>query len=86
MCYSVEYKRQGVLAMIIRERYLKQIRPFYNKDLIKVITGFRRSGKSVLLQQIREELAKGDAPVLMINFESHLYAKLLNHHQYQQKN
>lgn len=67
--------------MIIRERYLKQIRPFYNKDVIKVITGFRRSGKSVLLQQIKEELVKDDAPVLMINFESHLYAKLLNHQQ-----
>ncbi len=33
--------------MIIREEYLKKIRPFYDVDLIKVITGIRRSGKSV---------------------------------------
>lgn len=68
--------------MIIRERYLRRIRPFYNKDVIKVITGFRRSGKSVLLRQIREELAggeEGDGRFLMINFESHLYAELLSH-------
>lgn len=67
--------------MIIREKYLAQIRPFYNKDLIKVITGFRRSGKSVLLQQIKEELAEEGSHVLMINFESHLHAALLDHTQ-----
>lgn len=33
--------------MIIRENYLKTIRGFYDSDLIKVITGIRRSGKSV---------------------------------------
>lgn len=65
--------------MIIRERYLARIRPFYNKDLLKAITGFRRSGKSVLLQQIRGELAQDAARVLMINFESHLHADLLDH-------
>ena len=65
--------------MIVRERYLAQIRPFYNKDLIKVITGFRRSGKSVLLQQIKEELVQDESRMLMINFESHLYAELLDH-------
>ena len=67
--------------MIIRERYLARIRPFYNKDLIKVITGFRRSGKSVLLQQIRQELAAGEDKVLFINFESHLHEKLLDARQ-----
>lgn len=67
--------------MIIREKYLAQIRPFYNKDIIKVITGFRRSGKSVLLQQIRDELAPPNDRVLMINFESNLYADLLEHKQ-----
>lgn len=34
--------------MIKREIYLNRIRPFYNDDLIKVITGVRRSGKSFL--------------------------------------
>lgn len=55
---------------------MAQVRPFYNKDLIKVITGFRRSGKSVLLQQIRDELAAPDDRTLMINFESHLFMDL----------
>ena len=42
---------------IIRERYLSQIRPYYDLDLIKVITGVRRAGKSVLLNSIQKELA-----------------------------
>ena len=44
--------------MIIRERYLRLIRPFYEQDLIKVITGIRRSGKSVILKQIIDEILK----------------------------
>lgn len=42
--------------MIIRENYLKQIRPFYDKNIIKIISGIRRSGKSTLLIQIINEL------------------------------
>ena len=42
--------------MILREHYISQIRPFYDSDLIKIITGIRRSGKSVILSQIKEEL------------------------------
>ena len=42
--------------MIKREEYLKKIRGFYDQDLIKVITGIRRSGKSTLLKQIIDEL------------------------------
>ena len=42
--------------MIKREKYLSQIRDFYDKDLIKVITCIIRSGKSILLKQIMEEL------------------------------
>ena len=40
-----------------RENYLKNIRGFYHEtDLIKVITGIRRCGKSCLMQSIAEEL------------------------------
>lgn len=39
-----------------REKYLKKIRPFYNSDIIKVITGIRRCGKSCILQSIINEL------------------------------
>ena len=41
---------------LIRENYLRQIRPYYEADLIKVITGIRRCGKSCLMQTIAEEL------------------------------
>lgn len=44
--------------MIIREKYLKTIRGFYDSNLIKVITGVRRSGKSVILQTIMNEIKK----------------------------
>ena len=40
---------------IKRTRYLQKIRPFYGVDLIKVLTGVRRCGKSILLKQIEEE-------------------------------
>ncbi len=42
-----------------REKYLKRIRPFYDsEDLIKVITGVRRCGKSSLMETIKEELVE----------------------------
>ncbi len=41
--------------MLIREMYLKDIRPFYDQDLIKVLTGIRRYGKSVVLNQIIDD-------------------------------
>ena len=44
--------------MIIRENYLSRIRPFYEVDLIKVITGIRRCGKSVIMTQIMDEIRK----------------------------
>ena len=64
--------------MIKREKYLEKIRPFYDVDLIKVITGIRRSGKSVILRQIIDELKdKGiaDNQIIYINFE---YADYIN--------
>ena len=58
--------------MIIREKYLSQIRPFYDQDLIKVITGIRRCGKSVILSQIIEEIKQNGVNndhIVYINFE-----------------
>ena len=57
---------------LIREDYLKLIRPYYDVDLIKVITGVRRSGKSVLMETIRDEiLANGvkGSHIISINLE-----------------
>ena len=46
-----------------RENYLKKIRGFYHADdLIKVITGVRRSGKSSLMRTIAEEIKEGGIP------------------------
>ena len=42
--------------MIKRETYMKRIRPFIGNDLVKVLTGMRRSGKSVMLDLNKEEL------------------------------
>lgn len=39
-----------------REKYLARIRPFYDSDIVKVITGIRRSGKSSILKSIIDEL------------------------------
>ena len=36
--------------MIQRGRYINKIKPFIRKDVIKVLTGIRRSGKSVMLR------------------------------------
>ena len=55
--------------MIKREHYLSQIRPFYDSDLIKVITGIRRCGKSVIMDQIEEELREKGKKTLKLNFE-----------------
>ncbi len=60
--------------MIIRETYLKKIRSFYHLDLIKVITGIRRCGKSVLLMQIMDELRSqgiANEQIIYINFEDY---------------
>lgn len=62
--------------MVIRERYLKEIRPFYDQELIKVLIGIRRCGKSVILTQIIGELkVKGidDSHIIYINFEDFDY-------------
>ena len=67
--------------MIIREKYLSKIRPFYDQDLIKVIMGIRRCGKSVLLLQIIEELKEKGIPesqIIYINFENEDYSFIKN--------
>ena len=57
------------MAMILREHYLEQIRPFYDSDLIKVITGIRRCGKSVIMQQVRDELKSRSENIIYLEFE-----------------
>lgn len=55
--------------MIDREHYIVPIREFYESDLIKIITGIRRSGKSVILGQIKDEISKKSENIISLNFE-----------------
>ena len=67
--------------MIKREMYMKRIRPFIGNDLIKVMTGIRRSGKSVMLELIQEELIASGIDAgnfICINFEDLRNVHLLN--------
>lgn len=69
--------KKGGIFVITREVYLERIRPFYHMDLIKVITGIRRCGKSVLLMQIMQELISEGTKenhIVYINFEDYDYS------------
>lgn len=64
--------RRKVNVLIQRDLYMNRIRPFIGNELVKVITGIRRSGKSVMLQLIRRELSNqgvDDSHFIEYNFE-----------------
>ena len=68
--------------MLKRELYLSRIRDFYDSDLIKILVGIRRCGKSVILQQIIEELRNrgiDEKHIIYINFEFIEYEKLTDY-------
>ena len=59
--------------MLKRDEYIKKIVPFIDKEVIKVLTGIRRSGKSVMLKLIMKELKKNgvdENQFIYINFEN----------------
>ena len=65
--------------MIKRELYMSRIRPFIGTELVKVMTGIRRCGKSVMLELIQQELAESGvsrAQFISINFEDMSYSHL----------
>jgi len=60
------------MKMLKRELYLSQIRGFYDSDLIKILVGIRRCGKSVILEQVIEELKEKEIyeeHIIYVNFE-----------------
>lgn len=69
--------------MLVRENYLSKIKNFYDSDLIKILVGIRRCGKSVILRQIIDELKKikkiDDNHIIFINFEFIEYEELLDY-------
>ncbi len=67
--------------MIKRDLYLNHIRPFFGTELVKVITGMRRAGKSVMLELIKEELLASGVTsdhFISFDFEDLRYAGLLS--------
>ncbi len=67
---------------ISREKYLNRIKPFINKELIKVIVGQRRTGKSYFLFEIMDFLKNNgikDVNILYINKESHDFDRIKNY-------
>ena len=63
--------------MIQRTHYLAQIAPFMDSDLIKVITGIRRCGKSIILQQLAQELSAKTDNIIFLEFENKRIRSLL---------
>ena len=67
--------------MVTREIYLERIRPFYNSEMVKVITGIRRCGKSTIMRQIISEIKElgiAEENIIYINFEDYKYRKISN--------
>ena len=69
--------------MLLREDYLSKIRGFYDSDLIKILVGIRRCGKSVILNQIIDELKEkrkiDEEHIMLINFEFIEFEELLDY-------
>ena len=68
--------------MLKREMYLSRIRGFYDSDLVKILVGIRRCGKSVILKQIMNELTEKDVDkehIIYVNFEFIEYENLQNY-------
>ncbi|NJO91595.1 MAG: ATP-binding protein [Chloroflexia bacterium] len=69
------------MTNISRENYLHRIRPFYEKQLIKVLSGQRRVGKSFLLKQIRDEIKQKhqNANIIYIDKEKHEFDEIVDY-------
>ncbi len=73
--------KSNIQKIIPRECYMKKVRPFIGSELIKVFTGIRRSGKSVMLELIQKELVKSginSKNIISFNFEKIANSKLCN--------
>lgn len=74
--------------MFERPEYLNQLIKFKDTDFIKVITGVRRSGKSVLLMLFQEHLIKEGVPddhIIYMNFESFEYQTIATEEKFREK-
>jgi len=62
-------------SLFIREKYLKKVKPYIGKNIIKVLTGQRRVGKTIILRQIVELVRQedSDANIIYINKEQNVF-------------
>lgn len=70
--------------MVERKEYLEKIKKWREKDVIKVVTGIRRCGKSTLLEQYRDYLigtGVSSEQIIFINFEDLEFEELLDYHK-----
>ena len=76
------------MELFVREKYLKKIRGFYHsEDIIKVITGVRRCGKSSLMEMIADELRKSnvsESNIIFLNLDQRQYRKVKTADQLEQ--
>lgn len=68
----------AVRGILIREKYLERIRPYYEMDMVKVIVGPRRAGKSVILDAVMNEINADKKHKISINFEDMDYDFIKN--------
>lgn len=85
MCYNL-YKnsKREVFSMVERKEYMEKIKKWREKDVIKVVTGIRRCGKSTLLEQYRDYLIStgvSSEQIIFINFEDLEFEELLDYHK-----
>ena len=73
------------MNLFIREKYLSRIRGFYNStDIIKVITGVRRCGKSSLMEMIADELRQAGIPedhIIFLNLDLRKYRRMIHNNK-----
>jgi hypothetical protein len=70
------------MAVVQRTEYLQKLTQWQDEQVIKVVTGIRRCGKSTLLAQFREQLRRGGVPeeqIVSLNFEELEYEELLDY-------
>lgn len=66
---------------IYREEYMNKLKVYKDKNIIKVLTGIRRSGKSTILRELKKELIKqgvNEKNIISINFEDNSNKELLD--------
>lgn len=83
MPYNNSIESKAVIRVVERKEYLDKLLQWKDEQVIKVVTGIRRCGKSTLLAQFREKLrAQGAAEeqLVYINFEELEYEHLLDYH------